>query len=250
MLVPFLAIGQTTIHVDTRSAGSTTTDQIATVVNSILDTTNFTVNATEDATADTGLSYYNGDMGYYIITKPAATKFISDTNRYFVNTMNNIATNTTATVSNYLYAWPVFFPKAFTFDQAVVEVVGGNSGGRLISIGIYTDNGNMYPATKLVQFTEISAATVDTVFQNLSPVFSVLPSSVYWIVVAGNNSNPTLRSLTNTSLPNMLGYGLGTSGYADCYSYSLAYNAVLPTTFPASASYATKSQPIVWFKQQ
>lgn len=249
-----LSFGQVVISLDGESSSSMDSTEIIPLVGRVIDTSNFAANASIDNSADSGISYYNGGFGVYELAQPFAKYFTTNPARYYVNRGENGSVGTVAMPNGTIYAWPIMFPPNATFDTVITEIVANGSGGRFYVWGLY-DNLNdtiVYPGTKLFQSGQCSAETNATTTTTIT-AFTPNPSKLYWIVMNGNNANPTMRAMgVSSSFPNILGFSSGATGPSNCLSYSLEYNATLPTTFGATyltATYNSKKQPLLLWKR-
>lgn len=155
-------------------------------------------------------------------------------NRWYMSTSGGTALTTGSPTINTLRAIPLVVSKLVTIDQLAINVttLGTGSNAR---VGIYTDNGNLYPGALVADCGSISTATtgVKTYATNL-PV-TLLPG-LYWLVIVGDGTAPTIRALNVNSMSPILGLdsGLGTAwgvGWSVAFTF-----AALPATFPAGGA--------------
>jgi hypothetical protein len=141
----------------------------------------------------------------------------------------------------YLYATPFVCPKAITLDY-IGLYFSGSSAGSHAHLGIYSDNGAMYPGTLL-----LDAGTVDTASTGAKTISinqALAAGSLYWLVVLPS-ANTAFYSYAAASQLNILGISndLHTVFSAAMY-YNQGYGA-LPGTFPSGATVGTINAPAI-----
>ena len=163
-------------------------------------------------------------------------------NRWYAAGMVNATVLTTGAPSaNFLRALPLITGRA-TLDRIAINVTAAAAG--LIRLGIYADDGNLYPSSLILDAGEVSTGTTGvktlTINQTLAP-------GLYWLAF-NNNATPTLRYLTTTSILPAWGTDstlpdiVGTS-----WSISYAY-APLPASFPSGAAVLTSNRPAIFVR--
>jgi hypothetical protein len=160
----------------------------------------------------------------------------STLNQWYTSPVTGNALSTGAPVANRLYAAPLILTKTTTIDQMAISVTTARA-GTTPRVGIYADNGNLYPGALVVDAGTQSAATtgVKTYTTGL-PV--TLDPGLYWLAYVTNATAPTVRSIPTASARPVLGFTslLGTDGDTVSLGWTVAYTfAALPATFTAGA---------------
>lgn len=135
-----------------------------------------------------------------------------------------------------LFAIPFIVVNAFRINSIALEITTGGGAGSKTRLGIYVDDGTVYPGSLLIDvgITDNSGTGVKEL--SISPVQS-LTNGLYWITGA-LDGNGNFRIINNPV--NMLGSNAGNFGYAGvAYSKTGVYTAALPSIFPSGASIST-----------
>ena len=154
-------------------------------------------------------------------------------NRWYAAGMVNATVLTTgAPTANFLRALPLITGRA-TLDRIAINVTTGTAG--LIRLGIYNDDGNLYPSSLVLDAGEVSTGTAGvktlTINQTLAP-------GLYWLALV-NNAASTIRALALGGCMAILGLD-ATLSTAPGVGWSAAFTyAALPASFPAGASVLT-----------
>ncbi len=137
-----------------------------------------------------------------------------------------------------LYAYPFLVPVTQSFDR-IACVVTTFAAGATIRIGIYEDDGSVYPGDLVVDSGELSGASSGLKETTLSE--TVTPG-LYWLAIMAGTNNPTVRgSERHDRHYGILGYldpssGGGGGDYPfEYYRSAIAYGA-LPASYPSSAT--------------
>ena len=159
----------------------------------------------------------------------------STLDQWYTTPTTSGTTVTGAPALDTLFANPFIISKTQTIDRMAVNitVLGSGSTPRL---GIYTDDGNNYPGTLVVDAgTQDGGSTGIKTYTTGLPI--TLEAGLYWLVYFTNGTAPTFRTFSVSSLINVLGYSntlTSTSGNAG-WTKALSFD-VLPSTFPAGGS--------------
>jgi len=138
-------------------------------------------------------------------------------------------TTTQALVANRFYVFPFYVPGTQSFDRIAVYVSTLSAGQ--IRLGVYEDNGQVYPGTLVVDAGTVDSGTTGTKTLTIS---EILTDKLYWTCLIGN-STPTLYGVASTSAYAPLGSAApGGTNYTGYYKDS-TYGS-LPSEFPAGAS--------------
>jgi hypothetical protein len=164
-----------------------------------------------------------------------------------------IPTNSTTIIStpSKLSATPWIVSHTITIDKIQAEIaVAANPTTTTCHVGIYRDNGNVYPQT-LVPGSDV--ATFTTVLGTKTLTFGTpitLTKGLYWQAWACGTAvttQPTFRANTVDAIPPVLGYvgGMGAKGFGTAYTVGFTYGS-LPATYPLGASILTAtSTPMI-----
>jgi hypothetical protein len=154
------------------------------------------------------------------------------TNHYHY--LSYAGTGTLATQSpaiDVLYAYPVSVPRTMDISGIGCRVASAGGAGNKVRVGIYKDDGTIYPGEKYAESAEFDGTDADVHLTELSA--RLFNHKLYWLVfhqgggtVAGITSFSTAHGVTT------LGVNAG-SIYLG-YKIAQAY-AALPSEFPAEA---------------
>ncbi len=153
--------------------------------------------------------------------------------RWYTAPTTGTALTTGAPSANTIRAIPFVVEENITIDRIAVNVTTLLAGN--VRLGIYNDNGNLFPGTRLLDAGASSTATTGvkaiTINQTLTP-------GLYWLVSVGSSA-PTIRCFAVASMIPIMGYD-NTLGTAPGLYYTNAFTyAALPATFPATATVGT-----------
>lgn len=128
-----------------------------------------------------------------------------------------------------MYAMPFICPKAITLDQIGVYVsVLSTTTARL---GIYTDNGNCYPGSLLLDAGTIDVTSTGAKKIAINQVLSA--NTLYWLVIVCA-ATPGIYCIPVAGVINVLGTSNALSTAQNAGLYVSQTYGVLPATFPAS----------------
>ncbi len=173
------------------------------------------------------------DVSYY--RKTGVTNYEA----WFTSPRAGTALAGTALVANRIYAMPFICPKNITLDQIGVYV--STLSTTTARLGIYADNGNCYPGSKL-----LDAGTIDvtaTGAKKLTINQALTAGTLYWLVIVCA-ATPAIYCIPVAGVINVLGTSnaLGTAQNAGLYA-TLTYG-VLPTGFPTAGLTMITAAPI------
>jgi hypothetical protein len=170
------------------------------------------------------------------------------TTRWYGNNVNQVATTTLISAASTLRATPWIVSQPMKIDKMEAEIMipVGNPTTNLCRIGIYRDNGNVYP-------DQLVAGTGSTEFDTtlgvkpiaVSPI--TLQPGLYWhawTCGTAGTTQPTFRAVGVSAVPPVLGIAntMGTVGAGTFYTVAFTY-AVMPDTFPAGATITSGVAP-------
>ena len=193
------------------------------------------------------ISIANGELGSSVRGK--LNQLFAARNRYVPTCLYSFASNqealtTVAGSANQLRSIPIQIFEQFTFDQ-INFIVTTFSAGTNIRIGIYTDNGSLYPDA-LVAGTDLGnlSTAANGVISTLTASDIVLAPGIYHIVIHFSGA-PTLGAVRAYSTPHWYGFNATLSGTQPIgYSGATAYTA-LPSTYPAGQGLTTSLMPVI-----
>jgi len=140
------------------------------------------------------------------------------------------ALTTGAPSANVLRAIPFIVSRETVLDRIAVAVTNAKNGSA--RLGIYEDNGNLYPGALMLDAGEISTTPTGTKILNINETLT--GNKLYWLAVVGSN-NPTMRCLNPAYTISLLGFPSSLSANPGL-GYSVGFNyAALPQDFPGSA---------------
>ena len=176
------------------------------------------------------------DIGYY--RKYGTTNY----ERWYVQSLVGTAT-LTARALDVLTASPFIASKTLTLDRIGLEVGTIGSIGAVARLGIYADNGNMYPGALVL---DAGTVPVDAVAVSTITISQVLPPGLYWLVYVHNSAvSPVFRTISAANMGNPLGIS-AVFGTAPGTAVNVAFTyAALPNPFPAGAGVQTSSTVLI-----
>jgi hypothetical protein len=139
-----------------------------------------------------------------------------------------------ALTANRLYAMPLLVPKAITLDQIGVYVSTLLAGAA--RLGIYSDNGNVYPGSLV-----LDAGTIDTGATGAKKIAinqALSTPGLYWMTLVANAA-PSIYCIPVAGVINILGHSNALGTAQNCGLYAAFTYAALPASFPASPTLIT-----------
>ena len=136
--------------------------------------------------------------------------------------------------ANSLRAFPFYVPRLSRFDRIAMRVTTAGTGTTpRVRLGLYKDNGNVYPSSLVFDAGEVDVSTngVKEVTLNAS-----LPEGLYWIVLVGQDTTLLAVAATpNTDHYPIVGYESDLSGTPlHAWAHVQTYGA-LPASYPTSS---------------
>jgi hypothetical protein len=139
---------------------------------------------------------------------------------------------------------PVYFHRSVTIDRLGCEVTTAGNAGSVGRLGVYADNGNLYPGTLLLDAGTVAA---DSTGIKEVTVSLVIPVGVVWVglaVQAATSSVPTWR-IVSGSPP--LGDDVNTAVNATDNGYGQSsVSGALPSTFTTTMTRTSVARRIFW----
>lgn len=166
------------------------------------------------------------------------------TTAWYGNTMSALAPTTQISVVTTLRASPWILSHTITIDKIQAEIsTAANPTSTTCRIGIYRDNGQVYPQALVTgsdvgTFTTTAAVKTNTF---ASPI--TLQEGLYWMAYTcgtAATTQPTWRALSAGSIPPVLGAvsTMGANNFGTAYTVAFTF-AAMPATFPAGATILT-----------
>lgn len=161
--------------------------------------------------------------------------YYTQSGKYITAAVNGYSVSTNALAANTLRAYPIVISKSLTVTE-ILSNVSTQIAATVYRIGIYTDNGSVYP-NALVSGSDAAEYDSSTQGNKSSGAVSItLTPGLYWIAINSNGA-PTLRSIPVAAIPCIIphdGAGISTDGFTR-YAVSQTYGA-MPSSFPAGAT--------------
>ena len=172
-----------------------------------------------------------GQLADHIVRLDAHTRHIHEqlvTGNYYCSLLSiGYAGTSAAITADKLYAIPFPVPRAMTWDRISIYVFTLDA-GKSLRMGIYNDNGSLYPGTLLQDAGEVDVGTTGmkeiTIDQSLS-------KGLYWLAFVSDGTPQFRRSY---DFLNLLG-STGPQSTRAMYYRSFTY-AALPDPFGAGAT--------------
>ncbi len=147
-----------------------------------------------------------------------------------------------ATAANVIDVLPFYVPEPQSFDRLAIHVTSASTGQA--RLGIYADNGDIYPGELVIDAGEVDTSTTGT---KVRAIELTLDTGLYWIARL-QSGTPTIRGVQTAAmialgLDDPINVGLAT-GYRASFDY-----AELPNPYPAGAEYITGARPAVFLRR-
>ncbi len=148
--------------------------------------------------------------------------------------------------ANSLRAFPFFVPKSTKFDRIAIRVTTAGTGTTpRVRLGIYDDNGNVFPNKLVLDAGEVNVSA--TGVKELTIDVTLQGGKLYWLVLVGQDTTSLVVAATAAGdvIP-ILGYesdlsGTPLSGWAVTQTYG-----ALPATYPTGSPVSwTLSVPLI-----
>jgi hypothetical protein len=150
---------------------------------------------------------------------------------WFTSPRTGTALVGTALVGARFYAMPFICPKAITLDRIGVYVSTLSTGNA--RLGIYSDNGNIYPGARLLDAGEISVISTGAKILTINQALAA--GTLYWLVILCA-ATPAINCFPVAAVINVLGTSNALGATPNCGLYASQAYGALPATFPAFVS--------------
>lgn len=155
----------------------------------------------------------------------------------------NLSTN--STTANRLELYPFIPSRNMTIDQVLIQVTG-NVAGSIARIGMYTDDGNLYPASLLFDMGTVSTATTGVRQTAISQ--AVNAGQLYWVGISTSHATVQLRAMQAGSMMVILGWAQasGTPQPGGAFGWFLTHttSTALPNPLTAGATPMTATDGV------
>lgn len=147
---------------------------------------------------------------------------------------------TRAISANHLFALPIYFGQAKGVDTIVFNVATAAGAGALARVGLYEDDGSLYPGSLLVDGGTVA---VDSTGYKVVTFESVTTpaNKVVWLAIV-SDSTPTLSTAVGTRSDFLGAATLAQGRHNWGYRVNFTFDA-LPATYPAGANFQNTTQP-------
>ena len=160
-------------------------------------------------------------------------------NSSLVATDYNAADPVTA---NRIFAAPFLVTTTQSFDRIAISV--GTSATGYARLGVYADNGAVYPGNLIVGSYDVGTGTAGV--KEAMVLFTLIPG-IYWLTCLFS-ATPSTLSTTGTGYPIDIGNAVVTNRAARGYLATFTY-AALPAVYPAGAPRLTMGHTVVFVRR-
>lgn len=130
-------------------------------------------------------------LGYYF------NKGATPNRRYLAGLMRQdiaLLTSTTGPTVNTLYAMPFIVARTTKFDTISCEVTSSGAGSE-IRLGIYRDNGNLYPGALIFDTGDILGTSTGVKDVTITSSLQIFQPGMYWLTYENSATVPQIRIL-------------------------------------------------------
>ena len=159
--------------------------------------------------------------------------------RYYRSGQITAETQVLQAAVNEIKAFPLGFYEAAIIDRLAINITVVAGAGGVARLGIYADNGSLYPGTLLVDAGELTMETLGVRELTLSTPIFLAPGEHVWLAVLPGVAAATVTAVDYASLPALFGCDSAAARGEFGWWKGQAYGA-LPITFPWGA-HTTKS---------
>lgn len=168
-----------------------------------------------------------GELSFLRFRKPG---------RYFGSFLTGGALTTQAVGSvNSLRAFPFFVPKTERFDRISINVATAGTGTTpRVRLGIYADDGSVYPGALVLDAGEIDVST--TGVKELTIDQKLIGGKLYWLVLVGQDTaSLVVNAISAADAIPVSGFDSGLTGTPYLgYAHTQTYGA-LPASYPTGS---------------
>lgn len=163
------------------------------------------------------------------------------------NNVGAAASSALSTAADALDVYPFPVPYTMSFDRIGVNVATAGAAGAKARLGIYADNGQVYPGALVLDAGEVA---LDSTGAKSITINVTLQPGLYWLARI-QNSVGTMPQIYGMDSAAVLSLGIDDSlsgRPATGFRASVAYGP-LPDPFPEGASLRFGTQPSVWLRR-
>jgi len=165
--------------------------------------------------------------------------------RYFNMGFLGTAVSTATVTSNYLWVEPFFVPGTFKAGQIAINVtVAGSGNARL---GIYEDNGKIYPGKLLIDAGEVNVATTGVKTIGINKVLR--GGKLYWLAMVSSSNITCRQNLLATNFCGYFGLGSSLGTTWGIYYYKPFTYDTLPDPFPSGGTLDTQTAGSIFLRK-
>lgn len=163
---------------------------------------------------------------------------------YSQNKPNSTSLTNSGLTSDKLRAFPFVPSKDMTLDRIAFRVNSALAG--FARVGVYNDNGNLYPSSLIVDGGSIDTGTTGEKVSTIS--VPVLGGELYWLAYSSSVS-VSVRAIGTTDQWPILGWEGGLSFTAPGTGWDATFPyAALPAAYPAGAAVYTAIAPVIFVR--
>jgi hypothetical protein len=154
----------------------------------------------------------------------------------FFNEYFSTQTDLPANVIHASY-FPLF--RRIRFDAIGIQITGAGAAGALVRLGVYGDNGSLYPGSLILDAGSVDASTTDT---KPIAIDLTLEPGVYWLAALSNDGTIGVKRIFSAApfyVTPDAGFGRWTVSYA--------YGS-LPNPYPSGGGRATNWVPAIMLR--
>jgi len=191
---------------------------------------------------DTGTG--GGATGGGVLVQPGHRLGTTEDRWYVPGPISSGTLGTNNTTANRLEAYPFVTTRDMTLDQVIVQVTSAISSSQA-RVGMYTDDGNLYPDALLFDTGAFSTATSGVKQTAISQ--GITAGTLYWAAIATSHSTVQHRSVQAADMMVILGWPApsGTTSPQHGFGWFVAHTfAALPDPFTAGASAMTAADGV------
>lgn len=159
--------------------------------------------------------------------------------RYVAGMLTNATALTTGVVAaNTLIALPFYVGETTLFDLLGCQVTTAGASSN-VRMGIYADDGNVFPSTLINESAAISSATVGMKEHTIPTANQTFSPGLYWLAFECMATAPTIRALSLASIFPILGLN-NIMDIAPGVGYTVAHTfGALPNPYTTTATILT-----------
>ncbi len=179
-----------------------------------------------------------------IIGTPTRRNFIEEylvppkeSGRYYSALTSCYNTSNSALTANYYYTTPIVIRQSESFDRIALEITAASAGGKVLRLGIYADNGALYPGSLVLDAETVAADPGGTPVLQTKTIAQTLAPGLFWLVGVSDGA-PTVKFISSYSALGTAGTdgSTGQAPLASLYKARGAGDGALPATFPGGGT--------------